>query len=831
MTQYRSDRNPHDLVLAQRMLVHFAVDPHRVAMTTRLAGQETVFLPFDQGSAGAGLPGAAGNPPSTTYQTAYLWEQVWQRDAWLDLLGSFVHVEGGRVLFPRFHQWHAVRSILAATVADGAGVDRLIQHSAGSGKSNTIAWSAHALSRLHGTNDQPIFDKVVVITDRLVLDRQLQETVAGLDHTPGTIVRIDENSAQLRDALTGNAARVIITTLQKFPVVAEIAKKAAAEGVATEVVGQRFAVIVDEAHSSTTGDSVSQLKKVLSPGADALGEAEASETAAEAAYEPDALLLESATNRGKHSNLSFFAFTATPKPKTLDTFGQTGPDGLKRPFHTYSMRQAIAEGFIVDVLAGYTTYGVYYKLANAHPRNDPEMESSKGRAALARFASLHPYMLDAKAEVIVEHFRQKSASKIDGRAKAMVVTRSRLHAVRTKQAIDAYIATKGYDTGERPLRALVAFSGTVVDPDAPEVSLTEASMNGFAESQLPKRFHGEDYQVLVVAEKYQTGFDEPLLHTMYVDKKLSGVAAVQTLSRLNRTHPGKEDTFVLDFANTAEEIKDAFEPFYEESFATPTEPNVLYALEHDLMAAHVLSRPEMDATVAALLSGDPTQQSVLYANLQPAVGRFVALDQDAAEVFRGTLNHFCRAYAFVAQVMPWADADLERLFLYGRLLLTELPAGDNDPMPQLSKSVQLTHLRIAVTSDAAIALTASDEPGTALPGDGKGAVTEPMLDKLSALISAMNDRYGADLGDADKVWVDQQWTVVKADDEMRAVAQNNDRSQYELVLQQKIKDLLVERHDKNGVLFDMFFANPGFQTALMGYLAGTYDEFRQEARA
>jgi type I restriction enzyme R subunit len=320
-----------------------------------------------------------------------------------------------------------------------------------------------------------------------------------------------------------------------------------------------------------------------------------------------------------------------------------------------------------------------------------------------------------------------------------------------------------------------------------------------------------------------------MLHTMYVDKKLSGVAAVQTLSRLNRTHPGKADTFVLDFANSAEEIKAAFEPFYEESFATPTEPNMLYTMEHDLMAAQVLSREEMDAAVGALLSEDPAQQSVIYNNLEPAAGRFAALDEKGQDTFRGTLEHFCRAYAFVAQVMPWADADLERLFLYGRLLLLELPTGDNDPMPQLSKSVQLTHLRIAVTSEEAITLTAADEPGTALPGEGKGAKTEPIMDKLSALITAMNDKYGADLGEADKVWVDQQWVVVKEDDEMREVALNNDRSQFEMVLEQKVKDLLIDRHDKNGVLFDLFFANPDFQTSLVRYLAGTYDEFHKES--
>ena len=380
----------------------------------------------------------------------------------------------------------------------------------------------------------------------------------------------------------------------------------------------------------------------------------------------------------------------------------------------------------------------------------------------------------------------------------------------------------------------MAFSGPLTDPDDPSApSWTEARLNGFSEGQLPKRFREDGYQLLVVAEKYQTGFDEPLLHTMYVDKKLAGVAAVQTLSRLNRTRPGKEDTFVLDFANTAEEIKDAFEPFYEESFAAPTEPNVLYTMEHDLMAAGVLSRPEMDAAVAALLSDDPSQQSVIYANLGPAVGRFVTLDEDAQESFRGTLQSFCRAYAFVAQVMPWPDTDLERMFLYGRLLLPDLPARENDPMPQLSKSVQLTHLKISVTSRrAAIALEGSDEPGVALPGEGKGPVTEPMLDKLSALIAAMNEKYGADL-DRGRQGLGRP-AVGRRQGRRRDGGrrrQNNDRSQYEMVLEQKVKDLLLDRHEKNGVLFDMFFANPDFQTMLLNHLGGTYDEFRKEASA
>lgn len=827
-TQYRTDRNPADLIFAGRTLVHFAVDPHQVAMTTKLERDKTRFLPFNQGSAGPGNPGAAGNPPADGYQTAYLWERVWEREAWLDLLGTFIHVSDGRVLFPRFHQWHAVRSLLAATKRDGAGVDRLIQHSAGSGKSNTIAWSAHSLSRLHGEDDRPIFDKVVVITDRRVLDRQLQETVSGLEHTPGTIVRIDQKSDQLKAALEGNAARVIITTLQKFPVVIELAKKAAAKGEEQkEIAGKRFAIIIDEAHSSTSGGGLKKLKSVLKAGEDELAKEEAEQQREEEAEESHDLLVQSARERGKSKNLSFFAFTATPKPKTLELFGRKKSDGTYEPFHTYSMRQAIDEGFIHDVLASYTTYDVYYRLTSTNPDVlNVEVDTRKGQAALARFASLHPYELDAKAEVIVEHFRQKTMPKIDGQAKAMIVTRSRLHAVRTHEAIQRYIKRMGYDTGRRPLNALIAFSGSI--EESPDVVLTEAGINGFSEGQLPKKFKEDENKFLVVADKYQTGFDEPLLHTMYVDKKLAGVKAVQTLSRLNRTMPGKEDTFVLDFANTAEEIQAAFEPFYEQSLASPSDPNLLYTLQHDLENAGVLAPAEVEAAVVQLLEGDDKKQGLVYANVDPAVGRFSTLDDDAAEEFRATLNHFLRAYAFLAQVMPWSDPDLERLYLYGKMLQSRLPARESDPMPQLSDAVQLSHLRLSVSHEGAIELEATDEPGVALPGEGKGKQAEPVLDKLSALIAAMNEKFGADLDESDRVWVDQQWSVVKSDDELRVVAEHNDRSAFEMVLEQRLAQLLLERQDKNSILVDMFFERPGFKTTLTSYLGGTYDEFRAE---
>ena len=866
MDQYRADRNPTDLIFAHRTVVHFAVDPDQVYMTTKLAGAGTVFLPFNQGSGGAGEAGGAGNPANPNgYRTAYLWERVWDRDAWLGLLGSFVHVEdvyadgvktgATRTLFPRFHQWDAVTRLLEATRVAGPGVDRLVQHSAGSGKSNTIAWAAHQLSRLHTPSDpalvsdavaaaglgvdQPIFHKIIVITDRVVLDRQLQSTVAGFEHTPGTIVKIDQDSAQLRTALEGNTARVIVTTLQKFPVVAEAA---------TKVAGQRFAILVDEAHSSTSGEAMKDMKHVLSftgTGAysdvdetEVLTRAESADAIVEAGQQ-DAVdvLAESMAARGRHTNLSFFAFTATPKPKTLELFGEqvAGADGIPRcmPFHLYSMRQAIEEGFILDVLANYTTYDTYYRLANTELTDDPEVPIGKAASVLARFVSLHPTNLAQKAEIIVEHFRAKTAHRIDGHAKAMVVTRSRLHAVRYKQAIDAYLAARGYDHGRASIRALVAFSGTVIDPASPQVSFTEAMMNGFSETQLPKRFASDDYQVLVVAEKYQTGFDAPLLHTMYVDKKLSGVRAVQTLSRLNRTHPDKADTFVLDFANTAEEIQAAFAPFFEATSAAPTDPNVLYTHQRLLLAAGVLHPSEMTVAVTALLDGGAAGQKVIYANLAPAVDRFGGLDVDAQVSFRDTLTSYLRAYAFLAQVMPWTDRELEELYLYGKALEPLLPARAGDPLPQISDSVLLTHLRteaLAVEEDLSLT-RGSDEPGVALPGGGAGVQHEQPTEPLSVLIETLNERFGMSLTEADRVWFEQQKQAIKASVDINLVALNNDRDQFEIVLEKHAEEAIIDRHESNGMLFNAFFEKPGFREALLTYLGTAYEEIREAAGA
>ena len=539
--QYKQDRDPREPIFEfkRRTLVHFAVDTESVLMTTRLAGAATHFLPFNKGCAGA-----AGNPPDPagrTYRTAYLWEDVLQRDSLLDLLARFIHLQidekrndqGRKVktesmIFPRYHQLEAVRMLVDAARSEGVGHSYLVEHSAGSGKSNTIGWLTHRLASLHDAANERVFDSVIVVTDRVVLDQQLQDTIYQFEHRRGVVQRIDESSRQLAEALE-NAVPVIITTLQKFPFVSRQLLKMAEERGATgtgTLATRRCAVIVDEAHSSQGGETATDLKEVL--GGEELRE-EARKRASEEGREDMEELFRSMAKRGKQANLSFFAFTATPKHKTLAVFGRDG-----RPAHRYTMRQAIEEEFILDVLKHYTTYGTYFGLLKAC-EDDPNVERKKAALALARFMRLHPHNIAQKTEVMVEHFQAVTRHKIGGRAKAMVVTGSRLEAVRYKQSFDRYIQEKGY-----AIKSLVAFSGTVVDDKLEGVTYTEPGMNhGISEKELPEKFSTQEYQVLLVAEKYQTGFDQPLLHTMFVDKRLAGIQAVQTLSRLNRVHPAQ----------------------------------------------------------------------------------------------------------------------------------------------------------------------------------------------------------------------------------------------------------------------------------------------------
>ncbi|GAB2594258.1 type I restriction endonuclease subunit R [Paractinoplanes abujensis] len=813
--QYRKDRDPRELLFSRRILVHFAVDPDLVFVTTKLAGDSTRFLPFNTGSEGPGVSGGAGNPSADDYRTAYLWEQIWHPDTWMDLMRRFLHTnkESRALIFPRYHQWHAVTTLTDHAAAHGSGDNYLVMHSAGSGKSNTIAWLAHRLSSLHTTQaipdknikaNEPVFDKVIIITDRVVLDRQLQDTVFQFEHVPGVVQRIDKDSNQLAAALTGEAAKVVISTMQKFGFILE-----KVDGLR----GKRFAVIVDEAHSSQSGDNAASLKKVLlRKGSDDIDD-------------DGDLLTASALARGRHETLSYFAFTATPKPKTLELFGTLGTDGNMHPFHTYSMRQAIEEGFILDVLRQYVTYKSYWKLANQNPE-DPEVDPKQAASQLARFAVLHPTMMAQKAEIIVEHFRRHTAPRVGGRAKAMVVTGSREAAAKLYTAIKKYIATNEY-AGCDPL---VAFSG---DLQLDGIEMTEAKLNGFGESELPEKFgytaaddkhagtpkakQPVEYKILVVAEKYQTGFDQPLLTTMYVDKSLKGVAAVQTLSRLNRTHPLKmqDDVFVLDFVNEATDITEQFKPYFETAATMPTDPNLLYTAENSVMSYALLVESEMQAYVEALLAAEGKAKTdaalqkahaALYRFTDPARDRYVALaadDPEAADAFRAALRDYTRMYAFLSQVVPYHDEHLERLYLYGRALLNRLPRRQ-DASVDIGE-VQLTHLRVSKTGEHDASLEAEGEqmlPG--FTGGGAGPQNDPDKVALSELIEELNDRFGLGLGDADKIWYEQQIVAMAEDPTVEAAALVNDEGNFGVVFDRHIESVILNRHDDNGKLMQRY---------------------------
>ena len=773
MTQYRTDRDPRNRTL-QRAVVHFAVDPQRVAMTTRLAGTATRFLPFNRGHRGG-----AGNPHNPSgHATAYLWEQVWQRDAWLDLLGRFVHVDKpargakapGTTVFPRFHQWDAVRRLDAAARAEGPGHSYLVQHSAGSGKSNTIAWLAHRLSTLHA-GDTKVFDKVVVITDRVVLDRQLQDTIYQFEHAHGLVERIDTSSQQLAEALAGERARIIITTLQKFPFVMDKVQG---------LPDRRYAVVVDEAHSSQSGDTAKELRRVLGVRPDAGEDDLTADAVAEA-------LAAEVAARGRQPNLSFFAFTATPKGKTLELFGRYDADTDRhQPFHLYSMRQAIEEGFIHDVLAQYTTYESYFRIEKAVP-DDPRYETARARQAIARFVTLHEHNLAQKAEIVVEHFRGHVAHKVAGQAKAMVVCSSREHAVRFWQALRDYIREHGYDLG-----VLVAYSGAIaLNGDEPE---TEGRRNGFPDTQTAEQFDTDGYQLMVVAEKFQTGFDQPKLYAMYVDKTLTGLAAVQTLSRLNRIHPAKDGTFVLDFRNDAEDIRDAFEPYFGRTVAPPSDPNLLYDTRHALDEFGVLDAAEA-STFARLLLAERVDHARLHAALGQAMDRVDALTEDERDRFRDALTRFVRTYSFLSQLVRFTDTALERDYLFGKGLLPFIRAEAGTAV-DLSGAVELTHLRQEQQFAGSVALDAEDgEVSTIYSGTGPQA--DPEAEALSAIIERLNARHGTDWRDADRLVFDATAADLVADRDVQLAAVNNSPENFRLVFPELFQQGLIGRMDRN----------------------------------
>ena len=826
--QYKHDRDSADLIFQfkKRALVHFVVDPDEVYMTTRLSGRNTHFLPLNKGCAGG-----AGNPDNPDgWKTAYLWDAVLERHIFLDILARFIHLQieeknlGSKkvkreaMIFPRYHQLDCVRKVVADARAKGAGVNYLIQHSAGSGKSNSIAWLAHRLSSLYDEKDQKVFDSVIVVTDRVVLDQQLQNTIYQFEHKQGVVQKIDEDSAQLAQALA-TGVPIVITTLQKFPFV-------------TDKIGdlpkRRYAVIIDEAHSSQGGETATELKGVL--GGTAIKEEVHKKAEEENLPDHEEEIMRTMAKRGRQPNISFFAFTATPKYKTLEVFGQPGPDGKPFPFHLYTMRQAIEEGFILDVLKNYTTYKTYYRLIKSI-EDDPTVDKRKAARALARFMSLHPHNIAQKTEVMVEHFRHFTMHKVGGKAKAMVVTSNRLHAVRYKQAFEKYIAEKHY----QGIKVLVAFSGTVLDPDVPGLEYTEVGMNqGIREKELPERFSTDEYQVLLVAEKYQTGFDQPLLHTMYVDKRLSGVQAVQTLSRLNRTHQGKEDTFVLDFVNEPEEIRAAFQPYYEQTcVGEQADPKQLYEMQAKLDAHQIYYKAEVEefskVYYKPALNQSPTDHARMNACINPAVNRYKQLNDETREEFQKTLVAYRTLYAFLSQVIPFQDSDLERLYSYIRFLLTNLPRGDRGPIYDFDDDVALKYYRLQKISEGAIEMEAGKGGEVPVPTEvGTGEVHREQIE-LSRIIDILNERFGTDFKPADQLFLDSIREDAVAKAEIRQAALANTMENFGYVFLKALEGLFIDRMEQNEEMTARFMNDKEFQNVVGKHLLKTvYEQVHSE---
>ena len=808
--QYKFDRATKDKLFEfkQRVLVHFAVDLYNVFMTTKLEGFATTFLPFNQGSNGAGNVGGKGNPPiEDDYITSYLWKKVLRKDSLMEILHKYMHLQKedvkdkyGKVIkhketmiFPRYHQLDVVTKLLADVKENGSGKNYLIQHSAGSGKSNSIAWLAHRLSGLHDKNDEAIFNSIIVVTDRKILDSQLQDTIYQFDHVAGVVRPVKKGSKELKDVIN-DGVKIIITTLQKFPFIYQ----------EVESTGKKFAIIVDEAHSSQTGAAAKKLKEALGDNEEILeqfAKEEAEEENQQEDYE-DALIKELSTY-GMHKNLSFFAFTATPKNKTLQLFGKKCEDGKYRAFHIYSMRQAIEEGFILDVLANYTTYKQYYQIAKKI-KGDPEYDKVKGAKAVNRFQSLHPHNIAQKTAIMIEHFMDITKNKIGGRAKAMVVTASRLHAVRYLFEFRKYIQEHNYND----LDVLVAFSGAIKDNGE---EWTEEKINKnkdgetIKENQL-KQYFKDDFNMLIVAEKYQTGFDEPLLHTMFVDKKLNGVKAVQTLSRLNRTTKGKEDTFVLDFANTAEEMKEAFQPFYEATvLEEETDPNLVYSIKRELDDFHIYLPNEVEAFAKKFYQKTTPTLDILSSILKPAVDRYVYLEDKQRDEFKSLLHSFVRLYSFVTQVCRIFDKDMQKFYIFAKYLIKVIK-DDNDEKINLNDELLLEYFKLAKTSEGAITLDKTGEVGVSPVVGGGATSSNKEKEHLSEIIEKFNKRFGTEFSEQDKVLAQIKSYFMKNELIVQS-AKSGDKTAFKTLCEKYFNEIVTSIYEENNEFFKNLFEN------------------------
>lgn len=822
--QYKFDRAGKDTIFnfKERVLVHFAVDLSSVYMTTKLEGEKTYFLPFNQGSNGAGKVGGQGNPINENgYSTSYLWENVLCKERLLEILHKYLHLQVKRdkqgnikseeMIFPRYHQLDVVTKLLKDVKENGSGKNYLIQHSAGSGKSNSIAWLAHRLSGLHDNQDEKIFHSVIIVTDRKVLDNQLQNTVYQFDHKKGVVQKVDKNAKQLRDAIN-DGTLIIITTLQKFPVIYKEVKSNK----------KRFAVIIDEAHSSQTGDAAKKLKRALADTEKVLEEYAEFEYENENNNKDDEdKLLDELAAQGMHENMSFFAFTATPKEKTLNMFGWKDSNGRYHPFHIYSMRQAIEEGFILDVLKNYMTYNMFYKIIKAIP-DDPELDTVAGVRAIKNFETLHPHNISQKTTIMLEQFINVTSDKIGGKAKAMIVTPSRLHAVRYLKEFKRQIEQKGY----KNLDVLVAFSGEVEDDGEFYTEEKLNTKNGISikEKALPETFQTDEYGILIVAEKYQTGFDEPLLHTMFVDKKLSGVKAVQTLSRLNRTCKGKKDTFVLDFVNTAEDIQKSFEPYYEETvLEEETNPNVIYDLKNTLNNYCVYQEMEINKFADIFYANDVQKSGdlgKLQNQIQPALDRFNALEDDKKDMFKSTLARFNRIYAFITQVCRLFDKNIHKFSVYAKFLSMQLPKNGAEKV-NLTDKVLLEYYRLEKDFEGSIKLSSTE--GGFKPITGEAGRKEKKKDPLTVIINKINERFGTTFTEMDKVLL-QIENDYATQDKWKSYAKNNDYNTFKLLFNKDFPTMAAKRYEQNDNFFVKMFSDPEMLNQIMDMLGSVLYE-------
>ncbi len=840
--QFVTTRDNRESLFAfkKRSLVHFAVDDEDIFMTTKIDGNKTYWLPFNKGD-----NKGKGNPVNPNgYKTDYLWGKVLIKDSWLDIVQNFIHLQteeieiDGKVfkkeklIFPRYHQLDVVRQITSDAKQNGVGNNYLVQHSAGSGKSNSIAWLSYRLSTLHNKEDMRIFDSVIVVTDRRVLDQQLQNTIYQFEHKTGVVQKIDKDSSQLASAIN-TGSHIIITTLQKFPFVLDKMNN---------IPNRKYAVIIDEAHSSQGGEAHKKMKEALS-----FNQTDETLMAAEEQTEygepnnridddwtAEDFIMEqiekSAIARGRQNNISFFAFTATPKYKTLAIFGQVGINNKPEPFHLYSMRQAIEEGFILDVLNNYTNYELYFKLSK-EIEDDPALNKKKASRAIGHFVNFHPHNLAQKTEIIIEHFRQVVANKIGGRAKAMFITSSRKLAKRYFEEFNKYIKANNYSN---ELKILVAFSGKVIDDNYPD-GVSEPQLTGFGEKELPKAFNENEYRILIVADKYQTGFDQPMLHTMYIDKKLSGVKAVQTLSRLNRTASGKEDTFILDFVNDRETIFESFQPYYEKtSVAEEPDINHLFDLKAKLDGKQILWQSEIDDF--SNIYFNPSRklsvkdQSKLYALIDPAIERFKAIKtEDEKAEFKKSLRTWTNLYSFLAQIMPFKEPEFEKFYAYAKLLQTKFPKNELADSLQLSDEIAMEYYRLQKIKEGSIDLIKGEELD--LDGLSEAGIKRAKEEKakLSEIINVLNDKFGTEFEEADKLFFEQIEEELIQDEKLQSQAKANKIDTFKYAFEDMFLNKLIERMGQNQEIFEKIIENKSFGSTVKELmLKKVYDKINKE---